>query len=422
MSAARLLCRPLAALALALPLAAAAEPPLGSTLAGLLAYARERHPELRMSQFEADAASARIVPAGALPDPMFEIELRDFTNYGTDLPASINPANVGSTKYTLAQPLPSWGKRDARRAAAEAGAEEARARVQAAWADLALRIKTAYARYQAADENLVQSRALLDLLNRLDAAAQLRYAGGLAPQQDAIRIQVERTMLSSDVVMLEGELATVRARLNGLLSRPADAPLAAPGEAPLPPLAKLDGKLLLERLMARNPQLQADEARVRAANFNRDAVLANRWPEFTPGFSVVQQNSQIVEYELRLEFNLPLQQSARRGDEAEARAMLDAAQARRDATANDGQAQLAEALAQLQAARRVESMLAGTLLPQADVALQAALVGYENSRVDFATVLEAQRQIRNTRLNLIKTRTEARMRLAEIERLLGEEL
>jgi outer membrane protein TolC len=102
--------------------------------------------------------------------------------------------------------------------------------------------------------------------------------------------------------------------------------------------------------------------------------------------------------------------------------MLDAAQARREAGLNDGRAQLAEAVAQLDAARRVETLLAGSLLPQAEVTLQSALAGYETGKVDFATVLEAQRQIRTTRLNLIRTRTEARMRLAEIERLLGEEL
>lgn len=424
MSAARVFCRLLAPLALALPLAAAAaEPPLGASLAGVLAYARERNPELRMARFEADAATAREVPAGALPDPMFEIELRDLSNNANpDANWSVNPANVGSTKYTLAQPLPSWGRRDARRAAAQAGADEARAKALASWADLSLRIKTAYARYQAADASLAQSRALLDLVNRLEAAAQVRYAGGLAPQQDAIRAQVERTMLAADVAMLEGELATVRARLNGLLARPADAPLAAPGETPLPPLARLEPAALIERMLARNPGLQADAARVRAAEFNRDAVLANRWPEFVPGMSLVQQNSRIVEYELRLAFNLPLQQSARRGDEQEALAMLDAAQARREAGLNDGRAQLAEAVAQLDAARRVETLLAGSLLPQAEVTLQSALAGYETGKVDFATVLEAQRQIRTTRLNLIRTRIEARMRLAEIERLLGEEL
>jgi outer membrane protein TolC len=42
--------------------------------------------------------------------------------------------------------------------------------------------------------------------------------------------------------------------------------------------------------------------------------------------------------------------------------------------------------------------------------------------VDFATLLDAQRQIRQARQNRIKAQADAQMRLAEIERILGEDL
>jgi cobalt-zinc-cadmium efflux system outer membrane protein len=37
-------------------------------------------------------------------------------------------------------------------------------------------------------------------------------------------------------------------------------------------------------------------------------------------------------------------------------------------------------------------------------------------------LLEAQRQIRKARLEILKTQVEAQMRLAEIERIVGEDL
>nr|MCU0952326.1 TolC family protein [Burkholderiaceae bacterium] len=43
-------------------------------------------------------------------------------------------------------------------------------------------------------------------------------------------------------------------------------------------------------------------------------------------------------------------------------------------------------------------------------------------RVDFATLLDAQRQLRQARVAAVKAQADARMRLAEIERLIGEEL
>lgn len=407
--------------------------PLGSTLDGLLDHARATHPELRAMRHEADAAAQRIGAAGALPDPMVQMELRNVTNEVTDsmgsTPGNFNllPARVGSTRYQVRQTFPAWGSRDARRAAARAGADEATLRAEATWTELAMRIKTAWARWQQQHATVAQTREILGLMDRLESVAQLRYAGGLAPQQDAIRAQVERTGMASELLMQESEIAALAARLNSLVARAPDAVLAPPrtdlrDQAALPPLARTDAGALRERVLARNPALAAEDARLRAAERNKDLVYANRWPEFTLGIAPVQTRNRIAEWEVMFEVNIPLQQGSRRADEREAAAMVAAAQARRESAANELMALLGEQLAQLDAARRVESLTARTLLPQAELTLQAALAGYESGKVDFATVLEAQRQIRQAQLTLIRTRADALMRLAEIERLVGGEL
>lgn len=403
--------------------AATVAPDLGATLQGVLAYARQTNPALRATRFEAEAAAERITPAGALRDPTFQMELRDFTNEASGGGFSLSPANVGSTKYTFRQSFPAWGGRDARRAEAEANADAAQGRTESTWADLSMRIKVAYARYQQVADSLVQARELLEIVMRLESVAQVRYAGGLAPQQDAIRAQVERTATLTEITMLEAELATVRARLNGLLARPPDAPLAEPAAgAALPSLAALDLQVLRERVLARNPQLKTEDARIRAAENNKEAVWANRYPEFNLGVAAIQSDTSISAWELIFAINIPLQQGSRRAQEREALSMLAAAQAKREAVATEALAQLGENLAALEAARRVETLTATALLPQANVTLQSALTGYETAQVPFVAVLDAERQVRQARLTLIRTRAEARVRLAEIERLLGEDL
>lgn len=413
------------ALLLAVPWSAAAEVDSttpGATLESLLTLARERHPELRVMQLEAEAAAQRVGPAGALPDPMLGIELRDATNEMTGGNLSLLPGRVGSTRYQLRQSFPAWGQRDARRAAAQAGADEASLRIGATWADLALRVKTAYARWQQVHATLAQLHEILALTNRFEAVAQARYASALAPQQDAIRAQVERTGVATEIALLEAEQASLRVRINGLLARPLQAALAPPqGDAPPPVPARLDATALRERVLARNAQLAVEEARVRAAQKNKDVVWSNRYPTFTVGVAPVQTRKRISEWELMFEINIPLQQATRRADESQAQAMLAAAQARQETAANELLALLGEQIAALEAARQVESITQTSLLPQASLTLQAALAGYETGKLDFATVLEAQRQVRSAQLNLIRTRAEARMRLAEIERLLGEE-
>ena len=62
------------------------------------------------------------------------------------------------------------------------------------------------------------------------------------------------------------------------------------------------------------------------------------------------------------------------------------------------------------------------LLVLSAIHLAVALAGYETGKVDFATLLDAQRQIRNARLALLRAQAGQQQRLAEIERLLGEDL
>ncbi|MBP8215579.1 MAG: TolC family protein, partial [Propionivibrio sp.] len=95
---------------------------------------------------------------------------------------------------------------------------------------------------------------------------------------------------------------------------------------------------------------------------------------------------------------------------------------RKEATANDLLGELAENLSAIEAARQQEQLVATTLLPQAEMTFRSALASYESGKADFAMLLEAQQQIRKAKLSQIKAQAEAQVRVAEIEKLLGEEL
>jgi outer membrane protein TolC len=414
---------PLLLAAALLPGLAAAEPLLGATVDSLLAYARDRNPEYASMRQEAAAAGEKVYPAGAFPDPMFKVELQDITNYGTDAAPSLNPSKVGATKYTLSQTIPFWGKRDLRREAAAADAEQAQGRAAATWAELAARIKAAFAQYYLVTRNEELTREVVDLVARLERVAHARYATGAAPQQDVIRAQVEVTTMRVDLLGLQSEKRQWQSRLNGLLAREATAPLAPPDRLrPLPAPAQLDQAALADRVRARNPLLFADDARVRAAEKNRDLAERNGYPDVNVGVSPIQMGTRVNMWELMVEVSIPLQRTTLRSQVGEASAMLAAARARREATANQLLADLSENLAALETARDIEGITRSSLLPQADVTLLAALAGYETGKVDFATLLDAQRQIRRAKLDRYKAEAEAAMRVAEIERLVGEDL
>ncbi|MDP1956670.1 MAG: TolC family protein, partial [Rhodocyclaceae bacterium] len=264
----------------------------------------------------------------------------------------------------------------------------------------------------------------LDLLLRLADSAQTRYANGLAAQQDVLRALTERAMLQGDQAMFEGESAQASARMRSLLGRPPASVKLRPPEKlrPLPPPAALDFLALEARLLANNPQLAMAAARVTAADKGRELAYRNRYPDVMVGIAPIQSRTRVAEWELMVEVNIPLQQDSRRAQERESERMFEATRLRREATLNQALAELGEALAGLEAARRIETLQATHLLPQAELSLQSALVGYETGKVEFAMVLEAQRQIRRARQDIVKARGDQQLRLADIERLIGEEL
>jgi outer membrane protein TolC len=266
-------------------------------------------------------------------------------------------------------------------------------------------------------------RDVLDLMQRLEDIAQSRYASGLAAQQDAIRAQSERAAMEGELVMLAGDRRRSVALLNAALARPPGAAIAEPERLrAIPAPAALDVDALVERLAARNPTLAVEDARIASAERARELAYRNRFPDVSVGVSPIQVGNRLAEWELMLEVAIPLQQTVRRSQERESERMREAAIARKAGVLVRLQGEIGTAAAALEAARQTEALITGRLLPLAQLNFESALVGYENAKVDFATLLEAQRQIRKARQDVIKAQAEQAMRLAEIERIVGEDL
>ena len=391
---------------------------LGATLKGVLAFVESRNPELRAMNYEADAAQQRLRGAGALPDPVVSMELRD-------IPFSeptLSPANAGSTKYTLRQMYPLGDKRELRRDIAAAEATVAIAKRGTSVAETRMRAKTAYSQYWYAAQAQRVTESLRAVMADLEQIARARYASGLAPQQDVIKAQTELTGLRTDLVMLGSERRQAAARLNGVMARPADAPLAEPRELRAVPGRAFDFALLTKTAAERSPVLAMNSAQITAAERSAQLMRASRIPDLGVGVSVIQQGTRLTDYELMLEVNIPWQTDIIRANVNEAVAMSDAAAARRDAIAFQLQSELGQNWAALDALREQGDIVRGTLLPQSGLTYQSALASYQSGRVDFVTLLDAQRQIRRTQLDLLKIELEQQMRLAEIERIVGEDL
>lgn len=358
----------------------------GRDVASVRQWALAHSPELAAAGLDAEAAQARVLPAGALPDPMVAITLRGIDPAAPWQGAGRETGNL----LQLRQTVPLWGKRElardvARDEATAAGADrDSRAR------QLLAQIESTYARFWETGQALVVIDRRVRLLDQVEEIAGVRYALGMVPQQDAIRAQVVRTGLLGERLERDAMHREAAAMLNGLLGRPADAPLAEPAAAPLLPIAHptlAAARAALSSVSA--PELAARESMASAAARSAELQRRARRPDITVGVGAMQRGGGVESLELMLEMQVPLQRRALHEREREADLRAEAARLRVGATQRDLDSRLAGAFARWTGARERRRLAETTLQVQSDANFKAALASYQAGEVDFATVLDA---------------------------------
>ena len=396
-----------------------AGPALGASALSLIEHARQGNPGFTAARAEAAAAHERVTPAGALPDPRFELELMDATNTMSGRSASLLPGQVGETRYRITQPLPGWGKRELAVKAAAAQATQTDAMRDATWVALAAKIEALWLRYHAADREQVLNRDALTLLQSLEEFSLTRYELGLLPQQAVLRMQREITTQRLALVEIEQRRKGLAAGLNGLLGRAHDAPLAPPDDPePLP--EQLESAALFEAVASTNPEVQVAANGIDVARAERERTYQDRLPDFAVGVTNNRPDEGKSSWDVMFEVMIPLQQSSRRAREREAEYLLLAAEARRDDAKARATGELGSAWSMYAQGRETLRLLDHTLLPQAEATRDASRAALASGTVDFDSVIEAERQLIDIRTRRLQTELETRLALAEIRKLTGE--
>jgi cobalt-zinc-cadmium efflux system outer membrane protein len=384
--------------------------PLGANVEGLLTAARQLSPGLRAAALDTAAAQAKAEGADALDDPMFNAGYQYYRN----------PTVFSGVAVTVTQSFPLWGKRDLRRQAALADMAAARGREQSARDESDERIKDAFAQYYAITRQIAVSRTIVGVARRMNAAANARYGQGGGSQADAIQALSEETTAKIEISRLGGERDAVRARINTLIARPADAPLAEPIRLPSRSTTEPVLGLLLERARNANPVLSAGDAEIAAARARQTLADKAWYPDLTIGAGpLIQTNHQPVGAAATIGFNIPVPWGREASQQREAAAQLSASQQRYDATWLNIQGTLAESLARLKAARNTEALLRNQALPQAAAAMQSLLAGYSLGKGDLAAPIAAEHRTHDVELLLLKAELDQHVELAAIERVIG---
>ena len=388
----------------------------GATLDEVLAIARRLSPDLAARALDTEAAQARVAIAGSLADPTLRIT-------SDEIDRTSGPRQ-NKMFFTVEQEFPLWGKLDLRREQATAGVVRSRADTRATEAELIEKVKVAFAQYYQSDQAIRTTEDVHRVVHDMARVARERYAQGRGLQQEVYKAEVEITRLSTEIVRLEAKRRGAAARLNALLARPIDAPLARPVKLrALPSDAALTPDALMQRARAGNPSLAGHDAQIAAAAAGKHLADKNWYPDVILKAGAIDRtgngpNGYLAEVGLRV----PLQWGLHEAQQREAAAQVGAAQARRQAQELQIQGELGEFAADFAGSRKTADLIRTQLLPQSQALLRSGVAGYGLERAELVDVLRAEHDLANLRIELLSAEFDQQRQLAAIERLIGGDL
>lgn len=365
-----------------------------------------------------DAARARVEPAGALPDAQLSGAVAPETIGGYDSPTG-RGANI---RIELSQEIPWPGTLDLRADAARKEASAATDDVAALRLRLAAATRATFSEWHYVHQALLINADNQDLVQELRRIAETRYAAGLTGQQDVLQAEIELQHLKHQAVKLRSLKRRVRAKINGLLNRPATDPLGVPAALPTPGSLPAYPRLQ-RRALASHPELAQIQKRIAASGDRKALARKDFYPDFRlfGGYNGLWDADE-KRWIAGVSISLPL-------DRGKYRARLDETRAetiRMEYELGDRRAALLSQLEQAHAAvaetAHTIALYQQELLPLARENLSAARSEYGAGGGAFLNVITAERRKLEAELELASTRAEHFAALAELQRWTGGEL
>lgn len=402
------------------PLTAQVAPGTDTLLARLTAEAIAANPGLETDRALSQAATARVRPAGALPDPMLSLGVMNLT-----LPSfAFRESDFTEVDVELSQEFPWPGTLGARTDAARA---EARAReFTVAARRRAVTVRTAALYYRL--RYLATARTALERQRALLAAsveiATARYATTSAPQGDPLQARVALARLDTEEADLTREDAELRAELRAVRRRSSgDSILVEPirPELVTTPAHAQTGTAVPDSL-AYHPRVAARLAAVEAAEQTARVERLAARPDFTVGTRYGARPIDSDFFSAFVGVRLPLfagRKQHRLADAADAEA--DAARAEVAEETAALTAELEGTVARVVAGERRVRLLVDQVVPAARATAEASLRSYRVGQVDFLNVLAAEDARYRAELDAAMEASEHLTHLVMLQQLLTRE-
>jgi cobalt-zinc-cadmium efflux system outer membrane protein len=409
----------LAGLLFFIPSLVYAEEPV--SLESLIKEAIQNNPNLKAAYNEWKAQEFKVVQAASLPDPM-----ASFTYFGANVETRVGPQQ---NKYGLSQKVPFPGKLSLKAKSQAKQAAIFKEKYEAAKRELIKNIKFVYLDIYWIDQATQVSDEEKSIIESLEKVSQKKYESNIVGQQDVIKAQVELSRLIERLMVYEQQRKSYQARLNSLLNRPKEVPLAKVRQISLRQFSY--GLAELQEFAQEGRQeLAAAGLDVQRREYEKSLAKLDFAPDFTFGFDYIQVGSGHTTmpndgedaWMGTVAVSVPLWFNKLSAQLKEKKAALEASKLSYKNTENEVAYEVQDIYFKIVTYKDIVSLYKTALLPQTEQSFEAARASYETGQTDFLNWLDAERMLLATRLAYYKAIVDYSKSIAYLERVVGRDL
>ena len=396
----------------------------GEDLQRLVAIALADNPEIKSSSARWQMFRNRIEQAKSLDDPMLMLKIqnavvRDPFNFSRD--------PMTQKVLGISQQLPFWGKRDLKAEVAAKEAESYQWQIEERKLELARMVKENWYQLWLVDKEIDIVDKNIRIIDDFIALAETRYSVGQGVQQDVLKAQVERSKMLDMRISLEQRRKSFQAALNSLLYRKADTAIAKIPDF-VPRKLSVSSDQLRDQAKENRPLLKSLKAAIDKGAAGHKLAQKEYYPDFNVSFEYMQRD-RVNEmeagdnmYSLGVTFNLPVQRERRQAMLAESTSEIRMATEELNSQYNAIDQSIVDLLAQVERREKLVVLYRTGIIPQAEQALESAVISYRVGKVDFLALLDSRLTLFNYEREYYDSLADSQMKLAQLEALVGREL
>ena len=389
-------------------------------MASLVDEALRNNREILAAQKKYEAARQRPSQESSLPDPTLSL---GYASNGPPWPGAglgSNPtSNIG---VSIAQQMPYPGKRKLRGEIAQKDADAEFETYLSVRLSITARLKQAYHELHHATVSTASVKRSQELLRNILQISEARYSVGKATQQDVFKAQTQYSIFETQLLRYEQQRVSKEIEINALLNRPPGGHIEVPEEMlPGELTASLDDLIAHARTQA--PALAREQKMVERRQLSSNLARKDYYPDYTVSAGYFNQGTMPPMWQARVDFQIPAYfwRKQRAGVAEQAFALSDA---RHTYEAADVaiQAQIREQYTEAETARRLIDLYQRSVTPEAQLALESSLAGYQTGAVDFLSVFSNFMSVVDYELMYHEEIMQFHVALARLEEITGMEL